>query len=124
MLRWWSGLSMRTIEWLRAIGIMVLVAGVLLGVVLVEGSMRAPADQEDTFDCVLRKHAVLGLKAIHKQKVVASLEHKGARLELWEHPEDSRFSLLWSTMGTVEPVSCFVLSGANWDKPPIDIFKD
>ncbi len=121
MLRWWSSLSMRTVEWVRAIGIIVIAAGALIGVVLVEGSLRAPAEQNETFDCSLPKQALWHL-ATNEQKVVASLEHKGARLDLWENPETDQFSLLLSWPEASEPISCFILSGSNWHQPPVDQF--
>ena len=81
--------------------------------------------EEPPFKCSTRKYKVLELEAIHKQRVVASFEHRGALLELRENPDPDYggFSLLWTqhmkpNFPEKDIPSCIIASGRDWTQPP------
>ena len=81
--------------------------------------------EEPPFKCSTRKYKVLELEAIHKPRVVASFEHRGALLELRENPDPDYggFSLLWTqhmkpNFPEEDIPSCIIASGRDWTQPP------
>ena len=118
-----ASLSMEWADRLRTVGVIALVAGAAAAYWFDPFGLqdRQPQEAGESFDCALRRMMVIELEAIHKQRVVASLEHNGILLELRENPDHGGFSLLWTRQTEMEiakAASCIIVSGKDWTSPP------
>ena len=112
---------MEWVDRLQTAGIVALVAGVVGSLYWFDilGSPTESSQPEQPFDCTLRRMMVLELEAIHEQRLVTSLEHRGIVLELRENPDPDYggFSLLWSRGMEPESTSCIIVTGKKWSWP-------